>query len=89
MVYLKIETNIKDTIKLYHNHHIIYLNGKNNYQIQLDFDIDNLYIEIDKKRLIFNMLKLDATQIKNICINDYKIMISIKKKSSIINLADP
>ena len=52
MVYLKIKSNKKDTIKIYHNHHIIYLNGNNNYLIKLDFDIDNLYMEINNKKLI-------------------------------------
>ena len=57
MVYLKIISNTKYPIKIYHNHNIIYLNGKKYYQIKLDFDIDNLYVEINNKRLIFNTIK--------------------------------
>lgn len=77
MVYLKIKSNKKDIIKLYHNHNIIYLSNKYNYQIQLDFDIDNLYMEINDIKLIFNIIKFDIEYIKSI---NSKKFISIEKK---------
>jgi len=79
MVYLKIKSNKNNIIKLYHNHHIIYLNGKNNYLIKLDYDIDNLYMEINKTKIIFNAIKFDINYTKKIHSTKSNIMISLKK----------
>lgn len=72
-------------IKLYHNHHIIYLKDKNEYCVKLDFDIERLYLEISTKRIIFNVNGINQKQTSIINFNNTNFLIIVEKKYSTKN----